>query len=992
MKKKRKFYVVIIALFFIAVQILPGGNTSQAVSLPEPDCSYNFNNSVGTALLVTKKNDTLEGSNSGTLPSADKEKTAVYSEGISGKGIYLDGTYGLKIFPQIDGSQYSVSIWVKPELMEAYSPIICAGEKFFTEYESNFSLTKDDTTSPVIISTSPSNGYFAGKGRGITDNAWNYVCMTVSGEKVTIYVNGNLQSDGMILENMVSNNTEWYLGIDPYNTLFRGSVDNLNFYNSCLSEEVVSQIYTKEKNDSAKANVNGITLNKSEITLNGYGNTASLYANIQPNNAENQNVQWISSNDKVATVENGVVYAWKNGSAEITAITEDGNFEAQCSVTVEGVIELEGIELSETTLLLQGDGSSALLTVASKPLGAYIPEVVWNTSDENVVSVNELGNVTAVANGKATVTAESKDKKFLASCQVTVEGLSKNVSIESVNFTEDSIELTDKNNTHTLVTVITPANAANKQCTYYSEDEDVAVVDDKGKVTAVGNGRTNICVVSSDGRFEALCKVKVAGFADTKATSLKLDHNYLEIAQGGNGYLYVKAEPVTSTQDLYWSSSNTKIVDVVADEFGTSAELIVYADAVMGSTALITVSTEDGVSAECFVVVTEYAVKKLSLNKSDVFLLPGESFNVDTTIEPEKAASAYLIWKSDNEEVATVDDEGVITVQKNATIGDSAKITSMTLSGQKKASCVVTVKEKKVPIKKLSAKKKNFALYSGDKAKFSVTYNPANATEHNITYKSQNPKIVNIDKIGNIFIPSDYKGIAEVKVTAKTKSGKKAVGVVKVKQKEIKIKRISMSRSYIDVCGGGNSTLYVNYRPFNATKANVAWKSSNPEIVRVIGNGKSASIYARNNYAKGSATITARDSNGAMANCKVSVYPKPVVQKTDTTVSSTTSQPSGNQSTVSDSTPSTVTLTGISFGRQSYIPLKAGESKNLRSLLSIIPSNAECSLRWQSQSRYIFVTQQGFVTASAKTPKRLESVIVVTANKEKKSLIRIVIQ
>ncbi len=1006
MKKKRRFYITIIILVIITMQILPDISISQAenlktrkfmqvTNLPNPICNYNFNNSIGTALIVTRENDTLEGSNSGTLLSVNSEKNAIYKDGISGKGIYLDGTYGLRIFPEINGSDYSISLWVKPESMQTYSPFICAGEQFLTEQESSIEITKDDTASPVVISSSPSGGYFAGKEQAITDNIWNYICVTVSDNNVKIYVNGKLKSEGTTVENMIFDNTEWYLGIDPYNPLLRGSVDNLAFYNSCLSAEIISQIYTKEKSDSTGSSVNGIALNKNTVVLNSYGDTDFLYANVQPDNAQNQNVKWYSSNKKVATVENGVIYAWKNGSAVITATTEDGNFEAQCNVTVQDIIDLEGITLSETNLFLQEDKSSATLTVITNPPGTYIPKVIWKTSDKNVATVDQLGNVKAVANGKAIITAESDDKNFSASCQVTVEGLSKNISIESVKFTEDSIELTNKNNTHKLVTVISPANAANQQCTYYSEDEDVAIVDDTGKVTAVGNGRTNICVIASEGRFEALCKVKVTGFTDTKATALKLDHNYLEVAQGGTGYLYVEAEPVTCTQDIYWSSSDSKIADVVADEFGTSAEIIVYADAIMGSTVVITASTEDGVSAECFVAVTEYAVQKLSLEKSDVCLLPGESFNADAVVKPERASSTDLIWMSNNEDVATVDDNGTVTVQEDAEAGESARITSMTFTRQKRASCIVKVKAKKILIKKLSAKKKSFTLYPGNKAKFSVDYSPSNATENKIIYQSQNPKIVQIDKHGNISVPSDYKGIAEVKVTAKSKNGKKVTGIVKVKQKEIKIKRLSMSRSTMSVYGGRNTTLYVNYKPTNATKANVSWKSSNPKIVRVIGNGRRASIQTRNNFSKGNATITAKDSNGAMASCMVSVYPKPVAPKPSTTGTNSTSvsQPSVNQNTTTEKAPSKVEVTGLSFGRQSYIILKPGSSKSLTSLLSITPSNAEYTLHWSSNSRYVSVTSpQGVASVAAKAAKGVSGTILVKSNNGKSATIKITVQ
>lgn len=87
----------------------------------------------------------------------------------------------------------------------------------------------------------------------------------------------------------------------------------------------------------------------------------------------------------------------------------------------------------------------------------------------------------------------------------------------------------------------------------------------------------------------------------------------------------METTPVTATEVLQWSSNNSDVADVVADDFGMSAEIIVYADAVMGSTALITVSSETGASAECFVEVAEYGVKKLSIEKSSVCLLPGKA-------------------------------------------------------------------------------------------------------------------------------------------------------------------------------------------------------------------------------------------------------------------------------------------------------------------------------------------------------------------------------
>lgn len=78
----------------------------------------------------------------------------------------------------------------------------------------------------------------------------------------------------------------------------------------------------------------GISLNKSNSTLY-VGNTDKLKAIFNPSNATNKKVSWTSSNSSIATVdENGVVKAIKEGTAIIKAVSEDGNFESSCNITV----------------------------------------------------------------------------------------------------------------------------------------------------------------------------------------------------------------------------------------------------------------------------------------------------------------------------------------------------------------------------------------------------------------------------------------------------------------------------------------------------------------------------------------------------------------------------------------------------------------------------------------------------------------------------------
>jgi len=108
--------------------------------------------------------------------------------------------------------------------------------------------------------------------------------------------------------------------------------------------------------------VTGVTLNKSEVTLI-VGAQESLTATVQPSNATDKNVLWTSSNNAVATVNNGVVTTMIPGTATINVITQDGGKTASCNVSVLSTHEdgqVKSLRLSPKSspmnLVFLGDG------------------------------------------------------------------------------------------------------------------------------------------------------------------------------------------------------------------------------------------------------------------------------------------------------------------------------------------------------------------------------------------------------------------------------------------------------------------------------------------------------------------------------------------------------------------------------------------------------------------------------------------------------------
>lgn len=157
--------------------------------------------------------------------------------------------------------------------------------------------------------------------------------------------------------------------------------------------------------------VDSITLTKEK------NSKAKLEAVVQPEDATHVEIEFTSSNEDVATVNSdGEINAVDVGETTITASIKETDLTAECVVTV--VPDLESIELSDTSLKLKKDGT-AQLTATANPEGASIDGIAFASDATDVVTVDEKGNVTAIADGKATITASVGDVS--AKCVVTVD-------------------------------------------------------------------------------------------------------------------------------------------------------------------------------------------------------------------------------------------------------------------------------------------------------------------------------------------------------------------------------------------------------------------------------------------------------------------------------------------------------------------------------------------------------------------------------------------
>ncbi|MFZ5352865.1 MAG: Ig-like domain-containing protein [Bacillota bacterium] len=257
--------------------------------------------------------------------------------------------------------------------------------------------------------------------------------------------------------------------------------------------------------------VSGIEMNIEAAELE-VDRTLTLTATVLPQDADNKEVLWSSSDETVATVVNGVVSGKAEGTAIITATTVDGGYTAQCVVKVIPV-KVRGITLDKT----EADakiGRSITLTATITPEDAKNKSIIW-TSSNNEVAVVSDGVVTGKAEGEVIITATTVDGGFSAACTVKVTP----VEVESIVLDKNVLDLT-VGNTAELTATILPADATNKELVWTTSDSGTAVVEN-GIVTAVGAGTAVITVTSADGKVSAQCSVNVTAKAELKLVEYK---------------------------------------------------------------------------------------------------------------------------------------------------------------------------------------------------------------------------------------------------------------------------------------------------------------------------------------------------------------------------------------------------------------------------------------------------------------------------------------
>ncbi|MDD6395233.1 MAG: leucine-rich repeat protein [Firmicutes bacterium] len=351
-------------------------------------------------------------------------------------------------------------------------------------------------------------------------------------------------------------------------------------------------------------------------------------------------ITWKSDNENIAQVDkNGKVTAVGQGTCTVTAATASG---LEASVKITCVVPAEAIALSnETRSVYQGKEFN--LTVEYTPTQSK-EKIVWTSSDPKVASVNSKGKVTGVSFGTATIYANTASGAA-AYCNVCVIAKAELLMLDVKKLT------LNVDTEHKINAVILPSYSpeTTEKCAWSSTDENVAVVDENGMVSAVGIGT---CIINCkiDGELISKCQVTVR----QPAESAEILADKTDIYIGDVLVLRAKLTPENTTDKVEWSSDNTDVAYV------TSKGSV---KAKSRGTAIITLKVTNEVSGKS--VACEYKINVLSkaesieLSRSSISMNEGGTDSLTYQLTPSDS-NDFVRWHSSDESVATVRDDGLI--------------------------------------------------------------------------------------------------------------------------------------------------------------------------------------------------------------------------------------------------------------------------------------------------------------------------------------------
>lgn len=401
--------------------------------------------------------------------------------------------------------------------------------------------------------------------------------------------------------------------------------------------------------------------------------SVDLDAQVAPKTAMYRTIKWSSDNDSVKVDANGIVKPAGNKAcqAKITVTATDymDNVYTDSMYVAFANDPVTGIKLDTTEIVGGKVGESQTLKATVEPTGfgivgkASVADVIWSTSDPEIATVDQSGVVSFKSGGDCVVTVTTCDGGYTAQCKVNV--VTNYDALQAQIDTYKSLELTETNYYPATWQAFQDAIAESQALIDANASSQKEVDAQLEKLIAAYKGLEKYTHINN---VEIYLDGEEASNFYQYDVSLLTDGAYKDAKLDLNVRLYPNNANYAS---VTWTSSTDKIVisenGVASPAKNTSFNVLKNEGYYGKITCTVTDHFGQTWTDDVWVSFAYTPATGITISESAVSGSIGDTHQLTATVQPSgtlgvgKASISDFYWESDNENIATVDDKGLVT-------------------------------------------------------------------------------------------------------------------------------------------------------------------------------------------------------------------------------------------------------------------------------------------------------------------------------------------
>ena len=508
------------------------------------------------------------------------------------------------------------------------------------------------------------------------------------------------------------------------------------------------------------------------------------------------------------------------------------------------------LTLSESQVVIDLASSSRHTLSASLTPADSSARYSYESSNTSVARVSSRGVITGRKRGSCTITVRLRGGETVAQCAVTV----KDSRVpESISFAEGTSVTLERYETLQLTPQVLP-DSADQRVSWKSSARGVATVSSKGLITAKRGGTAVITCYSRRDRT-VLGQITVTVNEYPTPTAISLDHEPRYMIVGTTMQLSPQTEPAGQRvcEMFTWRSSSSRRATVSASGLVTAK-----------STGVVTITCQSKQNSRIretlrIVVVTPDSPYYINLtpDSETIDAYAGDTLHIGASVFPANRAQG-IVWKSSRTSIATVDQNGNVTVKKPGTVQITA-----TSSVNRDIQSSVTIRATRLPAPDaITLSPMPATLELSETLNLSAQVYPTDERRsREFRWKTSSSSIARVSSDG-VVTP---RKLGTVTITCYSAVNSRIRATLTLRIIDSKLPdRITLDVPSLSMEDGQKIQLTPTVEPATATQT-VSWKSSRTRVATVDSNGVVTA------HSSGSTYITATSTYSSSKSVRIKV-------------------------------------------------------------------------------------------------------------------------